>query len=45
MKNNRKMKTLEMLGKMAERETGKRGPYWPPLCIGIIYQPKRPKRK
>lgn len=43
-KNSVKKKTLEMLGKAAGIHAGIFDHDWPP-CVGIIYQPKRPKRK
>lgn len=44
MKKEGKIKALKMLGKIAEMESGSKSgiPGWPPQCVGIIYQPKRP---
>lgn len=39
-----KKKILKLLGNVAEQQaTGAEG--WPPTCVGIFYQPKRPTSK
>lgn len=41
-----KEKILKAMVKLAEAEVKVKDSYlyWPPRCIGYIYQPKRPKR-
>ncbi|MCM1160212.1 MAG: cyclic lactone autoinducer peptide [Roseburia sp.] len=39
-----KEKILKAMVKLAEAEVKDSYLYWPPRCIGYIYQPKRPKR-
>lgn len=44
-KANEKKAILKALGKVAEVEANMKNSGWPPMCIGIIYQPERPKKK
>lgn len=45
MKHEGKTAMLTMLGKMAKAEAGMEEKLKGSVCGGIIYQPKRPKRK
>lgn len=36
---------LHTIGRFAEHEANIHSTGWPPPCMGIVYQPKRPKRK
>lgn len=45
MKQEGKALMLTALGKMAKAEAGMEGKMKAAVCGGIIYQPKRPKRK
>lgn len=45
MKHEGKTQMLTVLGKMAKAEAGMEGKMKASVCGGIIYQPKRPKRK
>ncbi|MGN1313603.1 MAG: cyclic lactone autoinducer peptide [Lachnospiraceae bacterium] len=40
-----KEKIMKGIVKMAESTAKMDGAYWPPSCIGYIYQPKRPKNQ
>ena len=40
-----KKKVLKAIGKVAEVEANVNAKDWPPLCMGILYQPKRPNKK
>jgi len=35
---------LEMVGKVVKLEVKKNENAWPPICTGIVHQPKRPKK-
>jgi cyclic lactone autoinducer peptide len=46
MKNHEiKRKALQVVEKVARNEAGISIISWPPECMGIYHQPKRPKRK
>lgn len=47
MKRGRKLekKVLSVVEKVARDEVIKNLHEWPPHCMGIYHQPKRPKRK
>lgn len=36
---------LELAGKLAKREAIRAKSGWPPICAGILHQPKRPSKK
>ena len=36
---------LDLAGKIAKREAVKAKSGWPPICAGILHQPKRPAKK
>lgn len=36
---------LKTIGKVAELESNSIDNKWPPICIGLIHQPKRPKQE
>lgn len=44
MKKNIKMSVLKAVGKIAEFEANVVAADWPPICAGLIHQPKRPKK-
>jgi hypothetical protein len=47
MKNNAKKdnRVLRVVERIARNEVEKVRCGWPPICLGIGHQPKRPKRK
>lgn len=46
MKSNGNMKTvLHVLERIARVEVENNSKQWPPICMGLLYQPKRPKRE
>ncbi|MBD5391251.1 cyclic lactone autoinducer peptide [bacterium] len=47
MKKDRKIKkkALKVVERIARNEVSKDGWGDPPICFGILHQPKRPKRK
>lgn len=36
---------LSLAGKIAKMEAVKTNSGWPPICAGILHQPKRPAKK
>lgn len=40
-----KEKVLKVMVRAAEKVVKADGSGWPPVCLGFIYQPKRPKRR
>lgn len=40
-----KKTVLQVVGKVAEFEANKMYTPWPPICAGLIHQPKRPKKQ
>lgn len=36
---------LNLAGKIAKMEAVKTNSGWPPICAGILHQPKRPAKK
>lgn len=44
-KANERKPVLKALAKVAETEANMKHAGWPPICAGIIYQPKRPQKK
>ncbi|HHV09735.1 MAG TPA: cyclic lactone autoinducer peptide [Clostridiales bacterium] len=47
MKTNEKIgkQVLKLVEKVARNEVEKNAYSWPPVCIGIYHQPKRPGNK
>lgn len=43
--NNLQKTFLKVIVKAAIANANMKSRDWPPLCVGYIYQPKRPKRK
>lgn len=43
MKDLVKDNLLKVVGKVVEARAGANDKTWPPICIGFLYQPKRPK--
>lgn len=44
MKASTKKAVLGMTAKIVEKEVQKLRDQWPPTCMGILHQPKRPKK-
>lgn len=40
-----KKKTLQLVERVARDEVEKNMLTWPPICLGIYHQPKRPKKR
>ena len=40
-----KGKMLEVVERIARVEVERNQNWWPPICSGILHQPKRPKKK
>ncbi len=38
-------KVLQMVAKVIGSEVRKNERMWPPICCGVVHQPKRPKGK
>lgn len=38
-------KVLKVIGKVVDMEVQKTANIWPPLCGGLVHQPKRPIKK
>ncbi len=45
MKKSIKKNVLKAVVKMADFEANGGNAIWPPICVGFVHQPKRPKRK
>ncbi len=45
MKKNIKKGLLKVVGKIVEFESNVAIADWPPICAGLIHQPKRPLKK
>jgi len=47
MKENNKIssKALKVVERLTRNEVEKNMFTWPPICMGIYHQPKRPKRR
>jgi len=45
MKKSVKKNVLQAVVKMAEIEANEKNAIWPPICVGFVHQPKRPKKK
>lgn len=45
MKNDIKRMMLKGIEKIVSKEVEKMEKSWPPLCIGLLHQPKRPKKR
>lgn len=43
MKENVKVNLLKAVEKVVEVRVDLNGKMWPPICIGFLHQPKRPK--
>lgn len=43
-KNSLENRCLDMVSKMIEYKVRKENRQWPPVCLGLIYQPKRPMK-
>lgn len=45
MKRSFKEKVIKAMVKVAEYEANAVNTNWPPICLGLLHQPKRPKKK
>lgn len=39
-----KSRGLKIISEVIKHETRKESLQWPPVCLGLIYQPRRPKK-